>query len=119
MKRDYDLIRAIMLHVQATPAGEDVPDIPIPDGSSDAEVSEHVEILIEADLLVGSAKRSTLGINYHVERLTWAGHDFIAAAANDTVWNKTKSKIAQQATGIPFAIFTEMLKLTMKSHLGL
>jgi len=47
------------------------------------------------------------GSDWKAKRLTWAGHEFIEAARNDTVWQKTKT-VVREKTG---ALTLEMLKL--------
>ena len=40
-----------------------------------------------------------------VFRLTWAGHAFLAATRNDTIWAKTKHLVRERAGEVPFEIF--------------
>jgi hypothetical protein len=36
--------------------------------------------------------------------LTWAGHDFLAATRNNTIWAKTKQVMRENAGDVPFAL---------------
>jgi len=47
------------------------------------------------------------GSIWKAKRLTWAGHEFIEAARNDTVWHKTKT-LVKEKTG---TLTLEVLKL--------
>jgi hypothetical protein len=91
MQRNPDLIRAILLAVEASPTSPAT----IP-GYSDEAVSYHVELLCQAHWL------ETAG-------LTWEGHEFLDDFRSDTVWNKTKA-FAVEKTG---TISVEILKLAL------
>ncbi|MGO8839441.1 MAG: DUF2513 domain-containing protein [Limisphaerales bacterium] len=43
-------------------------------------------------------------------RLTWAGHDFLDAARNDTIWNKAKDEFLKPGISWTFSILFEWLK---------
>ena len=55
----------------------------------------------------------------HVQRLTWAGHEFLDNARNDRVWNKVTSTIKNAATTASFEVLVEMLKVGVKSCIGM
>jgi hypothetical protein len=44
-----------------------------------------------------------------VDRLTWAGHDFLDSARNREIWNQTKRVVAEKKGSVSF----EMLKLVL------
>lgn len=114
MKRDMDLVRAILL-------SEEEDSNKYLDRYSPAQIGHHVEILADAGLIVGSAS-AVVGdkypINYSIRRLTWSGHEFLAAAKDDTIWNKAKEKILKPATSWTFSILLEYLKAEAKQQLG-
>jgi hypothetical protein len=51
--------------------------------------------------------------------VTWAGHDFIDAARDDTIWNKTKNKVLSSGAAFTFDLLKEVLVLAAKGPLGL
>jgi len=61
MKRDWELVRGILLQVEAAPAGTHIQEIETEEGKTFPEVAEHVRLLAEANLLDASAvlKRET------------------------------------------------------------
>src|SRR5438552_724153 len=68
-------------------------------GYTDEQVGYHVFILIEAGLLEGEQFNnarlpSPAG---EASRLTWAGHEFIDAARDDTRWMKVLGIAAEKA----------------------
>lgn len=99
MKRDMNLIRELLLFYESDCT------LPYPDANSDA-ISQHIIWLIEADLIAGrlansspsGSPRSFFPIDGRVIEnggrqcmyfpLTWNGCEFIAAARDNTRWNK-------------------------------
>jgi len=88
MKRDMDLVREILLRVEAN----EKPTVPIApfeiDGYPPEIVYHHVHLLDDAGLL------TTLGRpgmdQWFPKTLTWQGHDFLDAVRDPEVWAKTK-----------------------------
>jgi hypothetical protein len=82
MERDMELIRTILLKVEADPKfhGElqsiGAASLGITD-HTETEVIYHVVMLIEAGLLVGNTKMARAGAVV-VSKLTWEGHEFRA-----------------------------------------
>lgn len=89
MKRDLDLVRSILLDIEAGEAGQPINSFTF-DGKTESEISEHVAILTEAGYLDASIVEDGMGMPHAfvVRRLTWSGHEFLANAKNDTVWEK-------------------------------
>lgn len=110
MKRDWDLIRRILLDVRdnADASGAYL-DPPAPKGWDTDTVLAHVELLIDADYLDGEVRRSNEGIaGAVVSRLTWKGHEFVEAMADETTWKKAlgflREKGAAQVAEVVFAL---------------
>ena len=65
-------------------------------------LTEHVRLLQESGLVEAVIS----GVDFfHIKRLTSAGHDFIASAKDETVWNSAKKK----AGGAAMNLFVEVL----------
>lgn len=110
MKRDWDLIRCILLDVRdnADASGAYL-DPPTPEGWGPQTVLAHIELLIEAAYLDGVVQRSNEGIaGAVVSRLTWAGHDFVEAMADETTWKRAlvflREKSSAMAADVVFAL---------------
>lgn len=106
MERDMNLVRELLFCVES-------------DGDlttlfkrySQEVVIGHLEIMMDANLLVGNVQSYLDGSkSASVQRLTWAGHEFLDNARNDTVWNKVTSTIKNAATTASFEVIVEMLK---------
>jgi hypothetical protein len=92
-----------------------------PDFFSSHRVSGLVQLLIDAKLIEGSVTRligapvARIAIN----RLTWAGHDFVQASRDNNVWNKAKDKIKSTSSSVSFELLLELLKALGRAQLGL
>ena len=120
MKRDFDLIRKIMIDVQNAKPNMGLFRVEFDD--EDARVvMEHCALLVSANLLDGRVTRSDAGIIHNVEitGLTWKGHDFVDAATNDSLWERAKSSVLRGATGITFSLLQKWLEVQIQSMIGL
>lgn len=124
VKRDMELIREILLAVQAR---TDLAPKPLQlEGHDDVVVGRHIEMLSEAGLIDGPSKR-TRADSYQlvfIKDLTWEGHDFLAALENKGVWGKMKQSFsATELAGMPFSVIKDvglgLLKEWAKSKVGL
>lgn len=105
MKRDMDLVREILLQVEATGAGKTI-KLDIADHGEE-EIGLHVERMIGHGLIEGTTVPSGNGpahriLAYRIESMTWEGHDFLDAARNDTIWKKAKKKCLEATGGLAF-----------------
>jgi hypothetical protein len=106
MKRDMELVRLLLLQYEA--------------GSPPAELEnyEHQEIIYNLVLMMDAGLidayplegNDVLPRGFMNVRLTWAGHDFLDAARNDTVWNKAKDEFLKPGISWTFSILLEWLK---------
>ena len=91
MKRDMDLFRLLLLKIESSETGfTDDLDIPC---YSRQEIDSHVKLLLSAGLIDHKSDPTdyTRGaFDPAVNRLTWEGHEFIAAIRSDSVWDRTK-----------------------------
>lgn len=114
MKRNMDLIRDLMLRIE---------------GDSDVDISSysekqqvyHMALLVEAGLIEGEIKHDDQGDIKAVifTRLTWAGHEFLDEARNDTIWKKAKAKLSQAGIDAGIDVLKVILKSLINEQLGL
>ena len=120
MKRDMDLIRNILLEVEARPTvtGIDLVEIP---GHEQDEISYHVKLLSDAGFLEAHDLRTMApdGFRYAPTALTNAGHDFLDAARNKIVWTKTMDKISEVSNSAPLDVTRAVLTQTFRKSLSL
>ncbi|PZV07639.1 MAG: hypothetical protein DCF32_06765 [Leptolyngbya sp.] len=110
MKRDLELIRAILLRVEETPIGRSLSSPLKVDGYGDDVIAEHVRLLkeagyIEAQLVIGFNQVGVHQVqDFSITRLLNDGHDFIADAKNPTVWKKTIDFLASKGGDVSLAV---------------
>lgn len=115
MKRDMDLIRLLLLETEGE---EPKPDL---SGYTEAQLLYHSALLIEAKLIHGSILKDGEGeiATTMTSGLTWAGHEFLDAARNDTIWKQATDKLKQAGVQVTFSVLQELLKKLLKDSLGL
>jgi len=120
MKRDFDLVRKIMLDVQALPADSPLICLEYPNEYEQAEVNEHVALLIEAGLLKGKPLRAMSSLlQVPVQGLTWEGHNFIDSAKNDAIWRKAFEILKDKGIDATFDVLKGLLSAIALKAAGL
>lgn len=112
MKRDMDLVRAILLLVESsdTDLMASVSIEPLKEqGYLEPQIFHHIKLLNEAGLVEAKDSSSYNGAYWEVKALTWEGHDFLDAAKKDSLWEKAKKTVLQKTGGLPF----DVLKATL------
>ena len=119
MKRNMDIIRAILLHINDHEE-ETIQEVKL-EQFSPKQVAYHVNLLAEADYITGiSTQTFQDSVPQWIDvRLTWDGHEFIDAARNETVWAKFKKTVAEKGGTIPFSLVADLLTAIAKKEFGL
>ena len=118
MKRDMELIRNILLLLENETSGWAPDSIEI-DGYTNEQIGYHTVLLIEAGLVVGEESEE-MGSepSGFIQRLTWAGHEFLDSAKDSGRWKEAKD-IIEKVGGASLKVWSSVLtQLTLKS-LGL
>lgn len=118
MKRDFDLIRRIMIDVESIPAREQKQNFSY-DGYDSPTINQHIALLIEAGLIKGSIHETNVKRTVLVDDLTWAGHDFLNATKDETLWTKAKENIIKPGVSFTFGLLLQWLEVKAKEKLGL
>lgn len=101
MKRDDDLIRSMLLEIEASP--DPIHVFPEHLGMS----AEQRRLIYHARLLADAGFLQETGRNGGVFRITNAGHDFLAAIKDENIWGQVKG--ASGALGqVSLGIMKEM-----------
>jgi hypothetical protein len=102
MKRDMDLIREILLQLEEHSYLDSIPNY------KPEEIAYHVSLLEDAGLVTQEIYHNLFLNDSMLEgiRITWAGHEFLDASRNTSLWEKAK-KVALDKTG---ALSFEVLK---------
>lgn len=120
MKRDLNLIRNILLDLEAAPAGEATTRFEY-EGRGQVEIVEHVQLLIDAGFIDGRVRTGSRNepLDCTVFRLTWAGQEFLAKAKNDTLWRKVLAQAEDKGLSTSMAIVNALLEAAAKKYVGL
>ena len=83
-------------------------------------VAGHAAILVDAGLVEGAVACGSSGkpIASEIIRLTWAGHEFLDNARNDTIWNKAMATVKAKSLSVSFEILTALLKSLISNSLS-
>ena len=119
MKRDMDLIRAILLLVEVESSGYAPQNLEV-EGYTQEEIGYHISLLGEAGLAVvhdvtDFGSKSPTG---KIIRLTWAGHEFLDAARERTTWNQAKDAI-NKVGGATLQVWIAVLTAYVTKKLGI
>lgn len=114
MKRDMDLIRKILLAIETHPEYGNW-DVPMAlGGYSETAVSYHLKLLTEAGLVEARNLKGTTV--WAVNGLTWAGHEFLEAARDDSRWEKVKRLVWEKTGSLSFDVLkATLIQATLRS----
>jgi hypothetical protein len=117
MKRDMDLVRQILIAIEDHEHGFAPEVIEVP-GYTEETVGYHLVLMAEAGLIRASDTTSfgEQSPSALPERLTWAGHEFIANARNERVWAKVKATVMAKGGSVSFEVLKFLVVETAKSY---
>ncbi|QIG80404.1 DUF2513 domain-containing protein [Stakelama tenebrarum] len=96
MKRDMDLVRAILLAVEAKPSPEGlrIEELDVPHYPDSSERRKHLVMMAEAGFFVHEPSKSSTNpdrvITTQIFDLSWAGHEYLDAIRDPEIWKRTK-----------------------------
>jgi hypothetical protein len=119
VKRDLDLMRDLLLKIEALPAGPaaqyrmDEVDDPV--------LLAHLEMLLASGLVNGTISRShgSRGDIIAIAGLTWDGHEWIEAVRDARVWDETKRTCLENGGVLTFDLARAVAKRIHRIRLGL
>lgn len=96
MQRDMDLIRKMVLAIEAHPSGW-APKVQL-DGYDSGQVGYHAYLLVDSGLAVGSdmTTSGSSGPQYCIDHLTSTGHDFAESARSEFIWNEVRDEMKKK-----------------------
>jgi len=113
MQRDWDLIRALMLRAENLETDKKLDEAF--DRWDEKTVKEHLRLMYEKGLIdaVVSAYGNTIG-RVVVNRVTWEGHDFLAAIKNETIWKQVTGHVKKTVGEVTIDVLKSLLQDAMK-----
>ena len=122
MKRDPDLIRKLLIHLEEKADDKVVKDLEI-DGYDKSEVMYHFILMDQAGFIrcEREVSSSTPGrvIKVYPFSLTWKGHEFLEASRNETTWNRAKALIKEKSGALSIDVLKALLISMAKESVGL
>ncbi|MEL0344381.1 DUF2513 domain-containing protein [Streptococcus sp. 53] len=98
MKRNMDLCRLILFKIEDEYKSTALSHLQI-DGYDIEIIAYHCDLLFEAGLI--KSYKPTYASDkiyfFSVGALTWEGHDFLDKIRENTMWNRTKNRIKENA----------------------
>lgn len=122
MKRDMDLVRAILLELEAVPAGgREMKSPAIADRLQRDErtVGEHLRLMADGGLITVTDFPETRNSECWAMGITWSGHDFLESVRSDSVWSTVKTKLAKVGGGASIEVTKAIAVATVKETMGL
>jgi hypothetical protein len=119
MKRDMELVRTLLLKIEAAPNKPSWKELTA--GESEAQAHRtlaHLKLIEDAGLTKSLATHMAGDRLPHDIDLTWEGHEFLDDTRDPDVWQKAKERTKGLASvGIGF--IWEIAKAEVKTKLGL
>ena len=117
MKRDMDLVRWILLHVEAMdPDGTTL--FAYPDAYDSDATYEHVRLLESAGYVTANYEMGNPpGI--HGMMLTWVGHDLVDSIRDESIWSEIKNKISSVSGSVSIDVLKALAAQAVRSKFGL
>jgi hypothetical protein len=116
MKRDMDLVRELLLKIEAAPPRASWKAIVTTTDNDEAEKALwHLKLIEEAGL-IRSKPLHVQGMRYpEMIELTWEGHDFLDSVRDPKIWEKTKEG-AEAAGGFTVDLLKDLAKGLVKKQ---
>lgn len=122
MRLDFDLVRKILLQMEAMPANSQPYSVEV-EGYDQSTVFEHLDLLAEAGFIDANIITSSTAAgriyNVFVTHMTWKGHEFLDNARNESVWSEAKSVVAEKGGSFSLDVFSAVLTHVAVKLLGI
>jgi len=108
MKRDWDVIREVLLDVEAidpSVSGSIYYEI---ENDDERRTAGHAMLLFKAGFLEGRNHSSDDGQAVRVTGLTWAGHDLLQTIQSKPVWERIKTMAQDKGVELTFEVVKKL-----------
>lgn len=118
MERNLDLVRVILIETDKNQQPEAPIEIAAP-GYSPSQIAYHVQLLAQAGLIRALDFSAGPDADWRPTSLTWQGHEFLAAARNESIWHQVKARLKDRGLDAPLSIVQQLAIQIAASMLGL
>lgn len=121
MKRDWDLIRAILIQAENAGTGQLLTPEQITGGWDINSVVYQIRLLLDAGLIEGDVKDCCGGGPSWamIKRLTWNGHEFLDQIRSNQVWERVKATALEKGIDLTIDLTAKLAARFTKDLLGL
>ena len=122
MKRDWDVIRAILVSLEELPDRRPLNPGEIKIASID-EVSYNMNLLVDRRFIEGQAQ-STVGMGYGPPlvtawALTWSGHELLDSIRQESTWSHVKETAISKGLDLTFDVVVGLARAYISSKTGM
>ncbi|MGD9714493.1 MAG: DUF2513 domain-containing protein [Thermomicrobiales bacterium] len=119
MKRDWNLVREILLRLEDQESSQEFVRAHTFVGHSPELVSYQISLLIDAGLVEGNcATYLNAPKECWAQSLTWEGHEFLDGIRSETVWNSVKTLLKGKGIDLTIDSIKAGVAIVVKSVLS-
>ncbi len=121
MKRDLQLIKEILLYVEAHAEEGSAPigRIDLEGEYPQPEIAGHVQLLIDAGFVDGKVYRThSDGSSYLVSRLSWSGSEFLDDARDARAWRRVLRDVGYSASVSLVKVMLQKVRVELLGGVG-
>lgn len=120
LKRDLDLIRNMLLMIEAAEPEKKLTYRSFLDLCDDAEmILLHIELLMDAGFILAIDESDCQGTDYAILRITFAGYEYLDTIRDGSNWNAIKEKLLPVGGSATIDIVKELGLSFLRQQLGL
>ncbi len=114
MRRDMELIRTLLQKIEDDATTKEQA------AQASEEVKYHLALLVDAGFIEGLVETDPSGgiTAVMVNRMTWAGHEFLDSTADPKVWAKIRDRVLKPGVSFSVAALGEVVKAEIQRQLG-
>lgn len=113
MRRDAELIRQILIHMEENSDGRECEMITI-EGVDEMHVIYHYRLLKDAGFMTAMIQDMSSNTTFCTpQSLTMSGHDLLDSIRSDTLWNKFKENLEKNGLPVVFGMLVSYAKQTI------
>ena len=115
MKRDFDLVREILLEAEAQDFKRTQPIAP--PGYTNEEIKYHVKIMVDGGLLQEKQDPKIMHPALVFDGLTWEGHEFLDSIREENIWETVKKTLKDKSLGLSYEALKSVVVTSVKTAL--
>jgi Hypothetical protein (DUF2513) len=121
MKRDMELIRALLLAIEALDSQIAFKaTLKLKVDSTRKDMIDHLKLMIKAGFLDAKPIETQAGTSdIVIKGITNEGHNFLEDARNESIWKETMGLVQEKGGSVAIAVLTQLLSSVAKQHFRL